>query len=114
VVRTHGEGLVHYQHDPVVLPNGNLLLADHSEPQRAIELDAQTGQIVWQFVVPRQLVRDANRLPNGNTLITGSTAIIEVTPRGRIVWRFGLKMVLEKNDAPGRGFYKAERISAPR
>ena len=115
VVRTIGEGLLRFQHDPVMLPNGNILMADHSEPQRAIELDPKTGKIIWEFVLPRQLVRDANRLPNGNTLITGATMIIEVTNQGEIVWQLRLKdLVLEKREAPGRGFYKAERIGVQR
>ncbi len=112
LVRTIGEGLFHHQHDPEPLANGNLLIADHSEPQRAIELDLKTNQIVWQFPVPRQLVRDANCLPNGNTLITGSSAIVEVTPQKQIVWQFKLKTPLEKDEGPTRGFYKAERIAS--
>jgi hypothetical protein len=114
VVRTIGEGILHFQHDPELLPNGNILLADHSEPQRAIEIDTK-GTIVWEFIVPRQLVRDANRLPNGNTLITGATSIIETTPQMEIVWQLELKdITLEKKEAPGRGFYKAERINIVR
>jgi hypothetical protein len=35
-------------------------------------------------------VRDANRLPNGNTLITGTTKIIEVTPKNEIIWQLSL------------------------
>ena len=35
--------------------------------------------------------RDADRLPNGNTLITDSRngRIIEVTPSGEVVWSYG-------------------------
>lgn len=113
VIRTIGEGILSNQHDPEMLPNGNILMADHSEPQRAIELDPKTNRIVWQHIVPRQLVRDANRLPNGNTLITGATMIIEVTSEGKIVWQLNLKdIVLSRTDAASQGFYKAERISA--
>ncbi len=109
VVRTVGEGIFYMQHDPEILPNGNMLAATHSEPQRAVEIDTKTNQIVWQFAMPRQLVRDADRLPNGNTLIVGATKIVEVTVEGKIVWQLGLKMIIEKNDAPARGFYKAQR-----
>jgi outer membrane protein assembly factor BamB len=110
VVKTYGEGLFQYPHDPQVLANGNILLANHVEPQRAIEIDPQTGQVVWQYVLPRQLVRDANRLPNGNTLITGSTALVEVTRQGKVVWQLNLRTSLERQEGPARGFYKAERI----
>lgn len=110
VVRTIGEGIFHHQHDPELLANGNILVADHSVPQRALEIDPETSEIVWQFAVPGQLLRDANRLPNGNTLITGATVIVEVSPQGEIVWRLRLKAAIEKGEAPARGFYKAERI----
>ena len=112
VVRTIGEGILHNQHDPEILPDGRMLVADHSEPQRAVEIDLKTGQVVWQFVLPRQLVRDANRLPSGNTLITGGTAIVEVTADREVVWQLRLGTVIERDQAPGLGFYKAERVSA--
>ncbi|MEW5718376.1 MAG: aryl-sulfate sulfotransferase [Chloroflexota bacterium] len=112
VIKTYGEGLFRYPHDPQALANGNILLANHVDPQRAIEIDPQTGQVVWQFVMPRQLVRDANRLPNGNTLITGSSAIVEVTRQGKVVWQLNLRTPLERQEGPARGFYKAERIGS--
>lgn len=112
VVRTIGEGIVKYQHDPEMLANGNILLADHNNPQSAMEIDPRTNHVVWQFIVPRQLVRDANRLPNGNTLITGATTILEVTADNKVVWQLSLKgLILDRTEAPARGFYKAERIS---
>jgi hypothetical protein len=114
VVRTIGEGTLRFQHEPELLPNGNILLADHSEPQRALEINP-TGNIVWEFTVPMQLVRDANKLSNGNILITGSTRIIEVTPQRETVWQLELKdIILEKNKSPARGFYKSERINVAR
>lgn len=113
VVRTIGEGILHGPHDPEVLPNGNILLANQAMPHEAIEIDS-TGKIVWRFRMPQRKtwpVRDANRLPNGNTLITGSTEIVEVTKDGEIVWRLKLNMTLREREAARLGFYKAERIS---
>ncbi len=114
VVRTIGEGVFDGQHDPEVLPNGNILLANHGRPHRAIEFDPETGEIVWEYAVrdPQNYpVRDTDRLPNGNTLITGSHKIMEVTPEGKIVWQLSLKgITFEGLDAAGYGFYKAERI----
>ena len=110
VVQTIGKGIFQYQHDPEMLPNGNLLLINHTDPNRVFEFDLRASKMVWQYPVPRQLVRDANRLPNGNTLITGSTTLFELSPQNKIVWQFGLKTPLERQDAAGRGFYKAERI----
>ncbi len=114
VVRTIGEGIFHRQHDPEVLPNGNILVANHIRPQRAIEINPQTGEIVWQsveFEEDASPIRDADRLPNGNTLITGTTKIVEVTPEGKIVWQLSLKGIpLDEQDLRGVGFYKADRI----
>ncbi len=116
VVRAYGEGVFVAQHDPEILPSGNILLANHGRPHRAIEFDPKTGRILWQSAGFEQVaipVRDANRLPNGNTLITGTTEIVEVTPLGEIVWRLKLQGVsFTQQDAAGLGFYKAERISA--
>lgn len=130
-IHEKGEGVIYYPHDPEALPNGHILVASQppllsADPPvvdtsvqfyPAAEIDPETGEVVWKFGVarwssPKQLARDVNRLPNGNTLITGTTEIVEVTPEGEIVWRLRLKATFEKGDAPARGFYKAERIGA--
>jgi hypothetical protein len=114
LIRTIGDGLFSYQHEPEPLPDGNMLVVNHREPHTALELDLKTNQVLWQYAVPRQLVRDANRLPNGNTLITGGTVILEVTPQKEVVWQLEINgPPLDKREAPGRGFFKAERIRAP-
>ncbi len=99
MVRTIGEGILDQPYDPEVLPNGNILVAsrnslDRRRPQRVVELDARTGSVVWQFPMLERdnwPTRDANRLPNGNTLIVGSTRIVEVTGVGEIVWQLDHK-----------------------
>jgi hypothetical protein len=116
VVRTIGEGIFQAQHDPEVLPQDHLLVANHQIPQRAIEIDLNTGKIVWQspgFERDASPVRDANRLPNGNTLVTASTRIVEFTPQGEIVWQLQLRNVdfRDQRDRQRLGFYKAERIT---
>lgn len=114
VVRTYGEGVFERMHDPEVLPNGNILMANHGKPHRAIEFDPKTDKISWQsagFEPEARPVRDANRLPNGNTLITGSTEIVEVTPESEIVWRLILQGVSFRPEQRPNGFYKADRIS---
>ena len=114
IVKTIGNGLMKYQHDPVFLSNGNLLFANHDKPNEVIEIDPNTTEVIWKFTISKPSmapVRDVNRLPNGNTLITGSSALIEVTPDGEIVWRLKLKNVeLTQSTASQKGFYKAERI----
>ncbi len=116
VVRTIGEGTLKGQHDPEVQPNGNILLANHGRPHLAIEYDPDSGSVVWQskgFPVESIPVRDADRLPNGNILITASTRIVEITPDGELVWRLLLGNIdfQTKMDSSGLGFYKAERIN---
>jgi Arylsulfotransferase (ASST) len=91
------------QHDPDILPNGNILLFDNygyfEKPEgrsRVIEFDPRTMAIVWQYVGTAErpfesLIRASQqRLANGNTLITESSGgrILEVTPAGEIVWQF--------------------------
>lgn len=52
---------------------------------------------------------DPEVLPNGNTLITGTTKIVEVAPDGEVVWQLILKgTTLKRERAAGLGFYKAE------
>ncbi|PIZ91827.1 hypothetical protein COX85_01880 [Candidatus Micrarchaeota archaeon CG_4_10_14_0_2_um_filter_55_9] len=114
LVRTITNTEFDHQHDPVLLENGNILLANHGAHQGALELTLE-GEIVWRFdVLDREAgpLRDANKLPNGNVLIIGSDRIIEVTPGKEIVWMLRLKTELDKQSAPALGFYKAERLAA--
>jgi hypothetical protein len=116
VVRTIGKGILHYQHDPHVLPSGHILVANHRRPHQAIEIDPESNTIVWLspgFERDAAPVRDADRLPNGNTLITGATKIVEVTPEGEIVWQLELRGDRFRNqrDRTGLGFYKTQRLS---
>jgi hypothetical protein len=87
------------QHDPKILPNGNLLLFDnHGEhgPSAILEFDLATMDVAWEFRgTPQQpfftpTCGTAQRLENGNTLIseTDFGRTFEVTPAGRIVWEF--------------------------
>ena len=95
-------GSWHAQHDPDILPNGNILMFDnrgHFGPggeSRVIEVEPDNGRIVWQFAgTPdrplNSLIRsDQERLPDGNTLITESDGgrLLEVTPSGETVWEY--------------------------
>lgn len=91
------------QHDPDILPNGNILLFDNfgnfrhpNGISRVIEFDPKTMEIVWKYAGTEQsplastIRSDEQRLANGNTLITESDGgrIIEVTPEGEIAWEF--------------------------
>ena len=98
-VWTWGPGELEHPHHPSLLENGNILIFDNgkfSERSRVIEVDPVSGDIVWQYEgdPPESFFSRsrgaAQRLPNGNTLITESTKgrVFEVTPAGEIVWDF--------------------------
>jgi outer membrane protein assembly factor BamB len=87
------------QHDPKVLPNGNLLLFDNQgggTHSRVIELDPASGASAWEYAgSPAEpffsaQCGTAQRLANGNTLVTESDngRAFEVTAAGEIVWEF--------------------------
>jgi len=89
--------VLHEQHNPdfLVAEDGTptVLVAD-SENDRVVEYALRNGtwERTWSVGSSRSLSwpRDADRLPNGNTLVVDSLnhRIIEVTPRGEIVWEF--------------------------
>ncbi len=87
------------QHHPTVLANGRLLLFDNAglgEASRVLELDPASGQQLWSYRGSRaepfftRWCGAAQRLPNGNTLISETDAgrAFEVTPDGESVWEF--------------------------
>lgn len=91
------QGPWHAQHDPSFLDNGHILIFDNlgwSRSTRVLEYDPQTQAFPWSYPDDDgkpffcQLRGEAQRLPNGNTLIVHSTAgeMFEVTPDREIVW----------------------------
>lgn len=88
------------QHQPAFLDNGRLLLFDNlgaaRDRSRVIELDPLTGKVLWRYGgtpdvdLFSKTLSTAQRLPNGNTLITESEngRALEVTRDGRTVWEF--------------------------
>lgn len=90
------------QHNPSILPNGDILLFDNSgdfrprNNSRVFEFDPKTMAVKWTYSGTKDhsfeslLRSQAQRLPNGDTLITESDGgrLFEVTPSGEIVWEF--------------------------
>ena len=88
------------QHDPTLLANGNLLLFDNGtgprKASRVFEVDRNTLTPRWIYEGTEDhpfwsaTCGTAQRLPNGNTLITESDGgrAFEVTPDKDIVWEF--------------------------
>ncbi|MEC4018625.1 arylsulfotransferase family protein [Streptomyces sp. H27-D2] len=97
-------GLVSQQHNPTELPNGNILIFDNGvfRPgcdvpySRVIEVDRASGKTAWEYRDPAResffapFMGSAQRLPNGNTLITDSPAgrLFEVTADGYLCWEY--------------------------
>ncbi len=108
------------QHAPEILPNGNILIFDNGdynirEYSRAVELHYDTqsmqAQAVWSYRPDPDIFcpayGDADRLDNGNTLITFGknkpgqiSRLIEVTATGEKVWQL----------STGFSIYRAERL----
>lgn len=98
-------------HEPELLATGNILVALRN-PLRYVEFQPDTQEIVWQWQPPsdgftRAYNRDANRLPNGNTLVTTANQIIEVTSDGTVVWK--LNGAYRSSTGDPRVFHKAIR-----
>ena len=76
------------------LANGNTLVGDNSGyftgTARVLEVDPK-GQTVWSFASGIYGIYGVNRLDNGDTLINDQAngRLIEVTPTGDVVWRYG-------------------------
>lgn len=106
-------GTLYEQHNPDYLESENgtptILVAD-SENDRIVEYARVGGppgkgewRQTWNLTGDLNWPRDADRLPNGNTLVVDSMnhRVIEVTPAGEVVWEM---------DAPW-ATYDAERIA---
>jgi hypothetical protein len=89
------------QHDPTLLPNGNVLLFDNmghgaGRKSKVLEFDPLTQEQVWMYAgnaerpFYTQMCGAARRMPNGNTLISESDygRAFEVTLGGEIVWEY--------------------------
>jgi hypothetical protein len=92
------------QHAPNLLANGNVLIFDNGPHRldesfpfsRVLEINPATNEIVWKYQEPRPFnfysprISNAQRLPNGNTLINEGVfgRFFEVTSSGEVVWEF--------------------------
>ena len=84
------------QHSPDWLESENgtptILVAD-SENDRVVEYAKENGEWVRTWEVGAGSLnwpRDADRLPNGNTLVTDTLnhRVMEITPTGEVVWEY--------------------------
>lgn len=117
-----------HQHAPTLLANGNLLIfdngthrLDHPQPySRVIEVDPTTKEIVWTYQEGRvidfysPMISNAQRLPNGNTLICEGNfgRLFEVTPEGEVVWEYVNPYFGDSPQGIHNGVFRAFRYSA--
>jgi hypothetical protein len=117
VIWSWGEGELQEQHHASLLDNGNILVFDNGtrrKKSRVIELDPRAGKIVWTYSAPGFYTRlrgAAQKLPNGNVLATESDSghVIEVTPKGRIVWEFWNPIVRGRENPERDAIYRMRR-----
>jgi outer membrane protein assembly factor BamB len=115
------------QHAPMPLADGNLLLfdngphrLDHTMPfSRVLEIELPTKQIVWKYQERREYeffsprISNAQRLPNGNTLICEGDfgRLFEVTAGGELVWEYVNPFFNEGPNGVNNRVFRAYRYS---
>lgn len=100
-----GVGELSGPHQPSALPDGRILIFDNGvsrQRSRLVIVDPRTDQTVWiwsaqppeSFHCP--LAGGCERLPDGNLLVTNSTAgaAFELAPDGEVVWQLELPAAL--------------------
>lgn len=91
-----GKDELEEQHHATQLSNGHLMIFDNGiyrRQSRVLEVDAKKRKIAWSYSNSRLFTKlrgSAQRLPNGNVLITESDSghVLEVTRAGETVWEF--------------------------
>ena len=100
-VRCGDPDVIDHQHNPQWLGNDTVLVAD-SENDRIVELhrtEDGSWEPAWALDEARGMrlswPRDADRLANGNTLVTDSLnrRVFEVTEDGTVVWSNGTQLI---------------------
>ena len=100
-IRCGDPSIINHQHNPQWLEEGRVLVAD-SDNNRIVELqrsEMNEWEPVWALYeaggIEFRWPRDADKLPNGNILITDTLnkRVIEVNPEGEIVWGVWTKYI---------------------
>jgi hypothetical protein len=91
--RDDAHGVLHEQHNPDYIPSergGPSLLVADSDNDRIVEYHRSEGawERTWTYSRGLSWPRDADRLPNGHTLITDTRndRVLEVDGDGEVVW----------------------------
>jgi hypothetical protein len=104
------EPILDNQHNPMLVGNESHVVVADSEADRIVEVNRSSGEVVWTVDDGLLWPRDADRLPNGNTLVTNSLRyeVEEMRPDGEVVWRYEVAWN-GKRGIP----YEADRVSIP-
>lgn len=118
IYRGKGPMPVARPHDPEIQANGNLLIPHTGVAGMLVETDPKGQRQLWQKIwLPDTgiyVIRDANRLPNGNILITSGIRLLEISPDKQVVWQMKLAKAGEKKGKRidlAHMLYKAIRIA---
>jgi hypothetical protein len=115
-----GLGILDGQHQPTMLENGNILLFDNGTYRGysiVREIEPDTGKEVWEYSNGEEFFSPfrsgAQRLPNGNTLITECDAghIFEVTSEKEVVWDFYSPFVAQGDNHLGKRMHRSTRYT---
>ncbi|MFF0750227.1 aryl-sulfate sulfotransferase [Streptomyces sp. NPDC004267] len=117
-------GTVSQQHAPSELDDGRILVFDNGvfRPHcdvpysRVVEIDRDSGAVVWEYHDPARefffapFMGSAQRLPNGNTLVTDSPSgrLFEVTREGYLCWEYVVPHFAPYREREVRGLFPAE------
>ena len=121
IVWCFGLGELDGQHQPTMLPNGNILTFDNGTYRgfsSAKEIDPASGRIVWRYENGADFFSPfrsgVQRLANGNTLICECDAghLFEVTPEKEIVWDYWSPFVGQGPQHLGKRIHRATRYTA--
>jgi len=97
-----------------VSPGGQGIFARANS--RVLEINPVTLELVWSYVSPAQFyssnISSAQRLPNGNTLVTEGAPgrMFEVTRDGAIVWEYMSPFFGTTGPRPSNAVYRAYRL----
>ncbi len=121
IVWAWGLGLIDGQHQPTMLESGNILLFDNGSWRGnsiVLEIDPLEEAVVWEYENGSEFFSPfrsgAQRLPNGNTLVTECDAgrLFEVTHEGEVVWDFWSPFVAQGDNHLGKRIHRSTRYTA--
>lgn len=130
IVWRWGPEQLSHQHAATALDDGRILIFDNGchrrgmpSFSRVVEVDLESKEIVWSYHAEVVLafysfmVSGADRLENGNTLITegASGRMFEVTPDHQLVWEYVSPFtMIDPRFGPTPAIFRAHRYPAER